>query len=167
MKKEKNDCFIKKKLKIFSQKFPTPEGPETSKRRTGIQNRSNPAPARRKQWKNSGYRNVTTAFTSKFRLSGYRRISAKTHERNRPNDLLINVTHTPSIRYLDRTGRQYYYTAAVSIMTESNFSTSFHSEYSFQAHSRTHPWSFRSSELCPEVDRPSVCANLYRASCGL
>lgn len=61
-----------------------------------------------------------------------------------------------------REGCNIIRTAAVTKITESNFSIFLHSDHSFQAHSRTHPWSFRFSELCPEANCSSVSANLRR-----
>ena len=61
-----------------------------------------------------------------------------------------------------REGCNIIRTAAVSKITESNFSIFLHSDHSFQAHSRTRPWSFPFPELCPEAERVSVSANLRR-----
>ncbi len=61
-----------------------------------------------------------------------------------------------------REGCNIIRTAAVTKITESNFSIFLHSDHSFQAHSRTRPWSFRFSELCPEANCSSVSANLRR-----
>lgn len=61
-----------------------------------------------------------------------------------------------------REGCNIIRTAAVSKITESNFSIFLHSDHSFQAHSRPLPWSFPFPELCPEAERVSVSANLRR-----
>jgi len=61
-----------------------------------------------------------------------------------------------------REGCNIIRTAAVSKITERNFSIFLHSDHSFQAHSRTRPWSFPFPELCPEAERVSVSANLRR-----
>ena len=61
-----------------------------------------------------------------------------------------------------REGCNIIRTAAVSKITERNFSIFLHSDHSFQAHSRTLPWSFPFPELCPEAKRVSVSANLRR-----
>ena len=61
-----------------------------------------------------------------------------------------------------REGCNIIRTAAVTKITESNFSIFLHSDHSFQAHSRPLPWSFPFPELCPEAERVSVSANLRR-----
>ena len=114
------------------------------------------------QTKKTGETIGPARFSAGIPTAGSRRTAKKRTEKRGPTPAKRRNAQALNTLFGHREECNIIRTAAVTKITESNFSIFLHSDHSFQAHSRTHPWSFRFSELCPEANCSSVSANLRR-----